>query len=80
MDEYNQMTDEEKAKALLWGGSASNGSGCGLACSFSYNGWSASNSNVGARLAFKTRELAIYAGEQFAEDFLPFLIGKEIKK
>jgi hypothetical protein len=79
MDEYNQMTDEKKAKVLLWGGVANSGSYCGVACSNSNLGWSSSNSTLGARLAFKTRELAIYAGTQFAEEFMPFLIGKEVK-
>jgi hypothetical protein len=64
----------------LWGGDAFSGSSCGLACSGSDYAWSLSDSNYGARLAFKTRELAIYAGTQFAEEFVPFLIGKEVKK
>jgi hypothetical protein len=79
-DEYNRMDDEQKSKVLLWGGSAYYGSNCGVACSTSDNGWSYSNPALGARLAFKTDELAVYAGKQFAEEFVPFLIGKEIKK
>jgi hypothetical protein len=74
------MDDEQKSKVLLWGGSANNGSSCGVACSYSNHGGSDSASNLGARLAFKTDDLAVYAGKQFAEEFVPFLIGKEIKK
>lgn len=37
---------------LLVGGNADHGSQCGVSCSDSYNGFSASNSVIGARLAF----------------------------
>lgn len=39
-------------QVLLWGGSASDGSLCGLACAASNNAWSNSYSNIGSRLAY----------------------------
>jgi hypothetical protein len=79
-EEIDRMSDKDRSKLLLWGGLAYLGSNGGLACSASIYVWSFSSSDSGARLAFKTRELAIYAGTQFAEEFVPFLIGKEVKK
>ena len=37
---------------LLWGGSAADGSNCGLACSNSNNAFSYANSSLAARLAY----------------------------
>jgi hypothetical protein len=39
-------------QVLLWGGTAADGSACGVACSASDGGWSASTSYIGARLAY----------------------------
>lgn len=42
------------------------GARCGLSCADSYIGFSRSITYIGARLAFKSSELAKYAGRQFA--------------
>ena len=46
----------------------------GLACSDSLCAPSTAHAYFGSRLCFKTRELAIYAAEQFAPFFLDFLL------
>ena len=56
------------------GGRASYGSPCGLAASRSSLAFSRSVSSFGARLAFMTEELAVYAGKQFADIYKDFLI------
>lgn len=74
-EEIDRMDDTQRCELLLWGGNACDGSFCGLVYSNSNLGWADSNSNFGARLALKTKELAIYAGEQFAKEFAPFILG-----
>lgn len=73
-EEIDRMSDEEKQEVglLLWGGSASDGSRCGLAYADSNNAWSLSHSAFGSRLAFKSEELADYAGKQFIEIYADF--------
>lgn len=56
------------------GGSAINGSLCGLSASNSYYGFADTYSGIGARLAFKTKDLADYAGKQFVDIYRGFLI------
>lgn len=51
---------------LLWGGSASYGSFCGLGFSHSYNGFSSSTASFGARLAYYG-DLKFVAGQQFMQ-------------
>lgn len=46
----------------------------GLAFSYSYYAPSGTSANIGSRLCFKTRDLAIYAAKQFADIFLDFLL------
>lgn len=46
----------------------------GLAFSCSNNAPSCASANFGSRLCFKTRDLAIYAAQQFAAIFLDFLM------
>lgn len=71
-DEYEKLSEEEKGRAVLRsGGNASAHSG--VACVHAVDASSFSNTSGGARLAFRTRELALYAGEQFAEEFADFL-------
>lgn len=61
----------------FFGGAASNGASCGLACAGSSNAWSDSAADLGSRLAVKSSEIAIYFGEQFKELWKDFLIGKK---
>lgn len=65
--EIDEMSEDDKAQLLLIvGGSANNGALCGLSISHSYSAFSDSDAAFGARLAFKSSELAKYAGRQFA--------------
>lgn len=64
--EIDEMSEDDKAQLLLVGGAAALGALCGLSLSSSYNAFSGSASALGARLAFKSSELAKYVGRQFA--------------
>lgn len=61
----------------LVGGHSNNGSGSGPLHVASDSAWSNARSNVGARLAFKTGELARYAGKQFFDIFKDFYYNFE---
>ncbi len=71
-EEIDNLSEEDKEQVLLWGGSASDGSLCGLAFADSGYAWSCSDASFGSRLALKSEELADYAGKQFIELFAPF--------
>lgn len=68
-EEIDDMTEEKKKEIslLLWGGSANNGSSCGLGYVSSGNAFSHSYAHYGSRLAVKSEELATYFGRQFIE-------------
>lgn len=68
--------DEERKKELclvLWGGSASDGSYCGLGYAYSPYAFSYSAASCGSRLAMKSQELAAYFGKQFIDIWNEFL-------
>ena len=71
-DEYEELSEEEKGRAVLRSGSSADAN-YGVVCVGASFASSNSSTSVGARLAFRTRELALYAGEQFAEDFVDFI-------
>ena len=71
-DEYEELSEEEKGRAVLRSGNNTYAY-YGVVCVNAYSASSGSGSNLGARLAFRTRELALYAGEQFAEEFVDFI-------
>lgn len=64
--EIDEMSEDDKAQLLVVGGIAYYGALCGLSSSASAGAFSLSDSGFGARLAFKSSELAKYAGRQFA--------------
>ncbi len=64
--EIDEMSEDDKAQLLIVGGLAASGARCGLSAADSSLGFSRSNACFGARLAFKSSELAKYAGRQFA--------------
>lgn len=68
-EEYDCMSKEWKKKhpLLLCGGPAAYGASCGLVCSYSYSAWTDACSDIGSRLAVKSKEIAIYFGTQFYE-------------
>ena len=72
-EEIDKMSDEDKKKLCLWGGPANYGTNCGLGISASDGAFSSSSAYCGARLALKTRELAVYCGRQFIEIWKDFV-------
>lgn len=72
-EEVDNMDEYEKSRLLYVGGSANYGSLCGLSASAADNGFSYSTASVGARLALKSRYLALYCGNQFYEIWIDFL-------
>lgn len=78
-EEIDRMDEDEKKEVglLLWGGSADDGSHCGLASAYSGNAWSYSSASFGSRLAFKSEELATYAGKQFIKIYANFCFKPE---
>lgn len=76
-EEIDRMDEDEKKEVglLLWGGYASYGSLCGLAYASSNRAWSFSS--FGSRLAFKSEELATYAGKQFINIYANFCFKPE---
>lgn len=72
--EYDDMDDDDKERCRFVGRSHySAHAGGGLVCADASYGSASSNANVGSRLAFKSRELAIYCGKQFIEIWINYL-------
>ena len=71
-DEYEELSEEEKGRAVLRSGNNTNAY---YGVVYVNANFASSNSftSYGARLAFRTSELALYAGEQFAEEFADFI-------
>ena len=77
-EEYDKLDDEEKGRCVLRSGGSSS-SGYGFVVCTASNDASYSHSSVGSRLAFRTRELAAYAGRQFTEEWTDFVFRSESK-
>ena len=75
-EEGNRMSEEDKKRVLFWGGGASNGALCFLVYANVADGFSLADAYVGARLGFKSEELAVKCVEQFPELWCDYLIGK----
>lgn len=71
-EEYDKLDDEEKGRCVLRSGYSSYSS-FGFVCCNAYCDASFSNTYNGSRLAFRTRELAAYAGRQFTEEWADFM-------
>ena len=65
-NEIDEMSEEEKSRVVLRSGSYAYAVG-GVACAYAYSYSSDAYTYCGSRLAFKTKELAKYAGEQFID-------------
>lgn len=73
-EEYDDMDDEDKECCRFVG--RSHGSAFaygGLVYASAYGGSAYSCTYIGSRLAFKSRELAIYCGKQFIEIWINYL-------
>lgn len=71
-EEYDKLDDEEKGRCVLRSGSSTSSSYGFVYCNAG-SGASSSNTYNGSRLAFRTRELAAYAGRQFTEEWADFM-------
>lgn len=74
--ELNEMSDDEKCRVVGRANGSSNAYG-GLAYAYASYASSHSSGNGGSRLAFKTRELAEYAGRQFVELYADFVFPEK---
>lgn len=74
-EEYNNLDEDDKLRCCRVVGRSNSyaGAGGGLVCAYAYDASSGSYAYLGSRLAFKTRELALYAGKQFIELWCDFL-------
>ena len=70
-EQYDELDDEEKGRVVLRSGLYNTFNG--FVCVNAYNASSNSGSYSGSRLAFRTRELAAYAGRQFIEEWAGFM-------
>ena len=73
-EEYNNLSEEDKCRVV---GRANNNAHAygGLVYANAGNASSYSYTNIGSRLAFKSKELAKYCGEQFGELWAMFHLG-----
>lgn len=74
--EYEQLSYEDKQRCVVRSNSNANADG-GLVFAYTGSGSACSYTSVGVRLAFRTRELALYAGKQFADIWADFLLKSE---
>lgn len=74
--QIEEMNEEEKAQVCRVVGRANSNASAygGLVCSVAFSVSSYSSTHYGSRLAFKTEELAEYAGKQFIEIYRDFMI------
>lgn len=71
--EIDALSDDNKAKFILVKSSAYENAQCSISPAYSTAGFSPSGTDFFARLAFKSRELSIYAGNQFREIYYALL-------
>ena len=75
-EEYEELDEDEKKECYVPLRSNNNASASGgLVYAFEVSAGSYSNSDVGVRLSFKTRELAEYCGKQFIDIWADFLFS-----
>ena len=78
-DEIDKMDEETKARVVCRSSFNAVARGGVSYASSAYDS-AVVGAGVGSRLAFKTEELAEYAGKQFAEIYADFMLGWELKK
>lgn len=71
-EQYDELDDEKKGRCVLRSGNSAVSSDGFVLCA-AYFDASSSVTVVGSRLAFRTRELAAYAGRQFIEEWTDFM-------
>lgn len=78
-EEIDEMDEEAKARVVYRSSYNASASG-GVSYAYASNVSAIVNANIGSRLAFKSEELAEYAGTQFIDIFADFMLGWELKK
>lgn len=78
-DEINEMTDEEKSRVVYRSHFNAYAAG-GVACASAYYDSSDPYAYIGSRLALRTRELAMYAGKQFAEEYAQLILNESVAR
>lgn len=78
-EEIDEMDEETKARVVCRSYRNANANG-GVSFAYSFYDSAYVNANIGSRLAFKSEELAKYAGTQFIDIFADFMLGWELKK
>ena len=77
-EEYDELDEDDKSRVVLRSNSYAHAFG-GLVYASALNASSHSHTSIGSRLAFKSRELAEYAGKQFIELWADFCFRPEEK-
>lgn len=77
-EDIDEMTEDERSRVVLRSSYYANASG-GVASAYAYSASSLASTHYGSRLAFKTRELAIYAGQQFVDIWADFVFRPKAK-
>ena len=72
-EEIRKMSEEEKSRVVYRSGSHAGAYG-GVSCAYAIYDSANVNASFGSRLAFKTIELAEYAGKQFAKLYADYLL------
>ena len=70
-DEIEKMDDDERSRVVLRSSFNADASG-GIVCAYALSDSSLANTSFGSRLAFKNRDLAIYAGQQFIDIYAEY--------
>lgn len=78
-DEIDEMDEKTRARVVCRSNSYAFAGGCVL---YARSGGDSAGvvAHIGSRLAFKTDDLAEYAGKQFIEIYADFMLGWELKK
>lgn len=77
--EIDEMNEEDKSRVVYRSSSYAHAGG-GVAYAHTYSDSSLTYTCIGSRLAFKTRELAEYAGRQFVEIWADYVFKPEEEK
>lgn len=77
--EIDEMNEEDKSRVVYRSYNNAGASG-GVACAHTLYDSSDAYTSIGSRLAFKTRELAEYAGRQFVEIWADYVFKPEEEK
>lgn len=78
-DEIDEMDEKTRARVVCRSYGSADALG-GVSYASSLGGSASVVAYIGSRLAFKTDDLAEYAGKQFIEIYADFMLGWELKK